>query len=161
VRALVDAGHDVRLSTGPDFETAVTRAGVRFVPLPDEALLDSARIDERFPHRAGLTGPRLVRHDLLHLFTEPAGAQAEHLLALHAAEPADALVGDTALVGSGLATEPAGPLSGSTGSLSSRTATPDRLGPILPNASIADFIPYGPLFRRADAVVTNGGFGGV
>lgn len=35
VRALVDAGHDVRLSTGPDLETAVTRAGARFVPLPD------------------------------------------------------------------------------------------------------------------------------
>ena len=55
-----------------------------------------------------LTGPRLVRHDLLHLFTEPAGRQAEHLLALHAEEPADALVGDTAFVGAYLAAERAG-----------------------------------------------------
>jgi UDP:flavonoid glycosyltransferase YjiC (YdhE family) len=41
------------------------------------------------------------------------------------------------------------------------TALPDRLGPIPPNAVIADFVPYGPLFRRAAAVVTNGGVGGV
>jgi UDP:flavonoid glycosyltransferase YjiC (YdhE family) len=311
VRALADAGHDVRLTTGPEFEAAVTRAGARFVPLPDETLIDTPRVEQRFPRRAGLTGPRLVRHDLLHLFTEPAGRQAEHLLALHADEPADALVGDTAFVGASLAAERAGlplgiygisvlpyasrdvapfgsalpPRSDLLGRVRNRvlgaalrrlvagpttaaldrqrrriglppagrtvldwsgriglylqlsppgfdyprsdlppvvhsigmpeppppsgwtpppwwsepdnrplvvvtqgtvatdpgkllspalaglgdepvrvvalTPAPDRLGPVPPNAVVAEFVPYGALFRRAAAVVTNGGFGGV
>jgi UDP:flavonoid glycosyltransferase YjiC (YdhE family) len=311
VRALVDAGHEVRLTTGPAHEAAVTRAGARFIPLPSPAGVDGTTADERFPARAGLSGPRLVRHDLLHLFTEPAGAQAEHLLALHAAEPADVLVGDTAFVGAGLAAERAAlplgrygisvfpygsrdvapfgsalpPRADRLGRIRNRvlgaalrrvvagptvaaldrqrrqvglpptgrtvldwdeqvglylqlsppgfdyprsdlpavvhaigmpsppapvgwteppwwdaaddrplvvvtqgtvatdpgkllrpalaglgdepvrvvaiTARPDLLGPIPPNATIADFVPYGPLFERAAAVVTNGGFGGV
>lgn len=309
--ALAAAGHDVRLTTGPEFETAATRAGARFVPLPAEAHVDSAQLDERFPGRSRRTGPRQLRHDLVHLFTEPAAAQAEHLLALHAAEPADALVGDTAFVGATLAAERAGlplgvygisvfpyasrdvapfgsvlpPRADLPGRIRNRvlgaalrrliagptvaeldrqrrrvglpparravldwsdriglylqlsppefdyprsdlpavvhaigmpeppapagwtppawwkelddrplvvvtqgtvatdpgkllrpalaglagepvrvvaiTATPDQLGPIPPNAVTADFVPYGPLFRRAAAVVTNGGFGGV
>jgi len=41
------------------------------------------------------------------------------------------------------------------------TPAPDRVGPLPPNAVVAEFVPYGALFRRAAAVVTNGGFGGV
>lgn len=99
-RALVDAGHDVRLTTGEEFATAAGRAGARFVPLPADA--------ERHPARARLSGPRRVRHDLLHVFTAPAGAQAAHLLALLAEEPADAVVSDVGFVGAGLAAERAG-----------------------------------------------------
>lgn len=108
VRRLVDGGHQVRFTTGAAFEPAVTAAGAAFAPLPPAATVDATRLDELFPGRAKLTGPRLIRHDLQHVFTAPAAAQATHLLALLAAEPADALVADTGFVGAGPAAERSG-----------------------------------------------------
>ena len=106
VRALADAGHDVRFSTGPEFEPAVVAAGARFVPMPPGALTPDQSGD---PRRRGLSGPRLLRYDLVHLFTAPAAAQARHLLDVLAAEPADALVADTAFVAAQLVRELGGP----------------------------------------------------
>ena len=40
-------------------------------------------------------------------------------------------------------------------------ADPAILGPLPANARAGGYVPYGPLFRQAAAVVTNGGFGGV
>src|SRR4051812_37965272 len=77
VRALVEAGHTVTLTTGQAFEPAVTAAGARFVPLPADAAVDVATLPGR-----DLSGPRLIRHDLVHLFTAPAAAQARHVLGL-------------------------------------------------------------------------------
>jgi UDP:flavonoid glycosyltransferase YjiC (YdhE family) len=108
VRALVEAGHTVTLTTGPQFEPAVTASGARFVPMPPDASIDAATLDERFPARAGRTGIRLIRHDLVHFFTAPAAAQALHVLALLAAQPADVLVADTGFVGGGLVAERTG-----------------------------------------------------
>jgi UDP:flavonoid glycosyltransferase YjiC (YdhE family) len=107
-RGLVDAGHAVTITTGPQYADAVTAAGAAFVPMPAEAWIDAATLDERYPARAALTGIRLVRHDLVHFFTAPAGAQARHVLDLLAREPADVLVGDTGFVGGGLVAERSG-----------------------------------------------------
>lgn len=105
VRALVDAGHDVRFATGAAFEAAVTVAGARFVPVPPDADPGDQAAD---PARQRLSGPRQIRYDLVHSFTAPAGAQARHLLGLLSAEPADALVADTAYVAGRLVREVAG-----------------------------------------------------
>ncbi len=103
VRALVQAGHTVILTTGPGFEPAVTAAGARFVPMPPGASVDAATLPGR-----DLTGARLVRNDLVHLSTAPAAAQARHVLELLDAQPADVFVGDTGFVGGGLVAERTG-----------------------------------------------------
>lgn len=107
VRALVAAGHDVLVTTGPAFEEAVTATGAEFVPLPEAAWIDAATLDTRFPRRAALTGARQFRFDLRHFFTAPAGAQAAHVLSL-LDRPVDAVVADTGFVGGGLVAEAAG-----------------------------------------------------
>ncbi len=108
IRALTAAGHDVLLTSGPDFAAAAVAAGARFSPLPADAAIDASTLDQRYPARAKLSGVRLVRHDLVHFFTAPAAAQARHVLDLLAAEPADVLVGDTGFVGAGLVAERSG-----------------------------------------------------
>ncbi|MFL6127715.1 MAG: glycosyltransferase [Mycobacteriales bacterium] len=109
VRALADAGHAVRFTTGADFEAAVSAAGGRFAPLPPGAYWDPVAADRRFPGRRELTGVRRLRFGLVHGFCELGAAQARHLLALHAAEPADALVVDAGFVGARFTTELGGP----------------------------------------------------
>jgi UDP:flavonoid glycosyltransferase YjiC (YdhE family) len=108
IRALTDAGHQVLLTTAPDFAAAAGAAGARFVPLPPDASIDASTLDDRYPARAKLTGARLIRHDLVHFFTAPAAAQARHVLGLLDREPADVLVGDTGFVGGGLIAERSG-----------------------------------------------------
>ncbi|HEY6748625.1 MAG TPA: nucleotide disphospho-sugar-binding domain-containing protein [Mycobacteriales bacterium] len=103
MRALVAAGDSVTLTTGPAFEPAVTAAGARFVELPADAVVDAAT-----PPRRDLSGPRLIRHDLVHLFTAPAATQAHHVLDLLRQRPADVLVADTGFVGASLAAERSG-----------------------------------------------------
>ncbi len=109
VRALVDAGHSVTVTTGADYAAAVAGMGARFVPLPEGTYWDPAAADERFPYRRELTGVRRLRFGLVHGFCAPAAAQARHLLALHAAEPADAVVADGAFVGARYVRELGGP----------------------------------------------------
>ncbi|HZB51451.1 MAG TPA: glycosyltransferase [Mycobacteriales bacterium] len=109
VRALADAGHAVTFTTGPDLAAAVTAAGAGFVPLPEGAYWDPVAADRRYPHRRELTGVRRLRFGLVHGFCELAAAQARHLLALHAAEPVDALVVDSAVLGARFTTELGGP----------------------------------------------------
>ena len=108
IRSLTAAGHEVLLTTGPDFAAAAAAAGARFAPLPPDASIDASTLDERYPARARLTGARLIRHDLVHFFTAPAAAQARHVLDLLDREPADALVADTGFVGAGLVAERSG-----------------------------------------------------
>ena len=109
VRALVDGGHAVTFTTGADFAAAVAGAGAGFVPLPPGTYWDAAAADERFPHRRELTGVRRLRFGLVRGFCELAAAQARHVLALHAAQPADALVVDTGYMGTRFTTELGGP----------------------------------------------------
>jgi UDP:flavonoid glycosyltransferase YjiC (YdhE family) len=107
VRGLVDAGHEVLVTTGAEFRDAVVAAGARFVPLPQDAWVDAATMDQRFPRRARLSGARRFRFDVRHLFTAPAGAQARHVLSLLETYQADVLLADTGFVGGGLVAEAA------------------------------------------------------
>jgi MGT family glycosyltransferase len=99
-RHLVARGDRVRFLTGARFADAVTATGARHVPLPDEADFDD-RMDlhERFPDRARLRGPKALAFDIEHVFVEPARAQHDAVMAMHRAEPADAVLADPAFVG--------------------------------------------------------------
>ena len=109
VRSLVDSGHEVTMTTGAGFAAAVAGTGARFVPLPAGTVPDPA---------AGRA----------HGLCAPAAAQTRHLLALHAADPADALLADGAFVGARWVGELGGPPVGYYGTPYARRLVPP-LGP--------------------------------
>ncbi|HEU4349362.1 MAG TPA: hypothetical protein VFR35_16420, partial [Actinoplanes sp.] len=148
VAALVARGDRVRFTTGAAFAAPVAEAGAQFVPLPPGTYWDAAAADERYPHRRELTGLRRIRFGLVHGFCELAAAQARHLLALHAAEPADALVVDTGFVGARFTTELGGPPVGyySTSVLPYVSPQVPPLGMALPRRA-------GPVGRARDRVL--------
>ncbi|HET8746491.1 MAG TPA: glycosyltransferase [Ramlibacter sp.] len=99
-RHLVARGDRVRFLTGSRFAAAVRATGADHLPLPATADFDD-RIDlnDRFPERAKLSGPRSLAFDIIELFTRPARAQYDAVMAAHAAEPVDALLVDPAFAG--------------------------------------------------------------
>lgn len=101
-RHLVARGDRVRFLTGARFSDAVAATGATHVPLPAEAEFDD-RMDlaETFPERVGLSGSRAIAFDIEHVFIQPGRAQHDAVMALHAQEPADALLVDPAFVGAG------------------------------------------------------------
>ncbi|MDR7275875.1 glycosyltransferase [Catenuloplanes atrovinosus] len=94
VRALIDAGHEVRFTTGREFERAVTRAGAAFTPVPAEVDWSGLTPDERWPERAALTGLRKLQWDIANYFVAPIATHVRHLQGMLAEEPADVLVAD-------------------------------------------------------------------
>jgi UDP:flavonoid glycosyltransferase YjiC (YdhE family) len=99
-RHFVARGDRVRFLTGARFAEAVRATGAEHLPLPAGADFDD-RIDlnKRFPERAALSGARSLAFDVIALFTRPARAQHDAVMAAHAAEPADALLVDPAFAG--------------------------------------------------------------
>lgn len=99
-RHFVGRGDHVRFLTGARFADAVRATGAEHLALPAGADFDD-RVDlnERFPERATLSGPRSLAFDVIELFTRPARAQHDAVMAAHAAEPADALLVDPAFAG--------------------------------------------------------------
>ena len=57
---------------------------------------------EAFPERVGLSRAKAIAFDIEHVFVRPGPAQHDAVMALHAQEPADALLVDPAFVGGGL-----------------------------------------------------------
>lgn len=99
-RHFVARGDRVRFLTGARFAEAVRATGAEHLPLPAAADFDD-RIDlnTRFPERAALSGPRALAFDIIELFTRPARAQHDAVMAAHAAEAADAVLVDPAFAG--------------------------------------------------------------
>ncbi|GAB7039102.1 MULTISPECIES: nucleotide disphospho-sugar-binding domain-containing protein [Catenuloplanes] len=94
VKALRAAGHEVRFTTGREFERSVTRAGAVFTPVPAEVDWSGMTPDERWPERAALTGLRKLQWDIANYFVAPVAAHVRHIEAMLAEEPADVLVAD-------------------------------------------------------------------
>lgn len=182
VRALLDAGHQVTVTTGASFEAAVTGAGARFAPLPAEASIDAATLDERYPDWTGASGPAstcscrrrdsttraptcrrwCTRSACRHRRCRPAGPAA--VVGRPAGRRVVVVTQGTVATDPGQLLRPA--LAGLAGSdvlvvALTGGADPAVLGPLPANARAAAYVPYGPLLERAAAAVTNGGFGGV
>lgn len=107
---LVGRGHDVRFLTGRRFEAQVARTGATFLPLPPEADFDDSRLDEAFPGRAGLKGPKGIRFDIQEIFMRPGKAQYQALLGACTERPAAAVLAESLFMGAALLL--AGPRSG-------------------------------------------------
>jgi UDP:flavonoid glycosyltransferase YjiC (YdhE family) len=99
-RHLAAQGNRVRFLTGTRFSSAVAATGAQHVPLPAEAEFDDQMdLAETFPERVGLSRAKAIAFDIEHVFVRPGRAQHDAVMALHAQEPADALLVDPAFVG--------------------------------------------------------------
>jgi MGT family glycosyltransferase len=95
----VKRGDDVRFITGARFADKVAATGASHVPLPPEADFDDRNLFEHFPERARLKGIKAVAFDIEHVFSRPAKAQYETIIAAIAAQPADVVLTEPAFLG--------------------------------------------------------------
>src|ERR1700720_41962 len=95
----VKRGHDVRFVPGSRFPDKVAATGASHVPLPPEADFDDRNLFEHFPERARLKGIKAVAFDIEHVFSRPAKAQYETIIAAIAAQPADVVLTEPAFLG--------------------------------------------------------------
>jgi UDP:flavonoid glycosyltransferase YjiC (YdhE family) len=96
---LVKRGDDVRFVTGSRFADKVAAAGACHVPLPPEADFDGRNLAESFPERARLRGIKAVAFDIEHVFSRPAKAQYDAIVAAIAAQPADVVLAEQNFLG--------------------------------------------------------------
>ncbi len=144
--------------------------GASFVPLPPEADFDDTNLDEAFPGRVGLKGPKGIRFDIKEIFMRPGKAQYEAVLATLTEHPADAVLAESLFMGAALLLSqprPSRPAVVNCGivplSLASRDTAPYGLG-IPPMAGAAgrlrnralqaltEKVVFGPVQKYADAV---------
>jgi MGT family glycosyltransferase len=95
----IKRGDQVRFITGSLFADKVAATGATYVPLPAEADFDDQPLSERFPARARLKGVAAIAFDIEHVFTRPAKAQYETLVAALAAQPTDVVLSEPVFVG--------------------------------------------------------------
>ncbi|MGR0220868.1 glycosyltransferase [Agromyces sp. ZXT2-6] len=102
-RGFVARGDRVRFLTGSRFAESVRATGAEFLPLPAEADYDD-RIDVsiRFPERASLRGSAALGFDIEHVFTRPAPAQYEAVMATHRMAPVDVMLTDPSFAGAAI-----------------------------------------------------------
>ncbi|MHA7154745.1 glycosyltransferase [Arthrobacter sp. TMN-50] len=99
---LVDRGNDVRFLTGRHFGDRVTGTGATFIGLPPEADFDENTLDQSFPGRAGLKGPKGIRYDLQEIFMRPGRAQYEAVQRVIADRPTDVVLAEPLFMGASL-----------------------------------------------------------
>ena len=65
---LADRGHDVRWYAGPAYGTRLDRLGMRWFPYERATEVMAGNLNDLFPERASLKGPKLISLDLEALF---------------------------------------------------------------------------------------------
>lgn len=98
VRALVGAGHRVRVLTGRRYGDRFAQAGATWLPLPEAVDFDDTDLDASLPGRSGLRGIALARFDLSS-FVRAVPAQAAAVDRALADEPASVIVCDPLFLG--------------------------------------------------------------
>lgn len=99
-RYFADRGDRVRFLTGARFARVVEATGAEHVSLPAEADFDDRRDwNSTFPERAKLKGAKAIAYDVEHTFVRPGRLHHDAIMALHAEEPADAVLADPAFAG--------------------------------------------------------------
>jgi UDP:flavonoid glycosyltransferase YjiC (YdhE family) len=98
VRALADAGHDLVWYTGAVFQKRVQASGAWFVPIASTLDYGDSDYDKHFPGRARLSGLNRVKFDFKHVFIDAIPGYMQDLGAILDGFPADALLGDPAVV---------------------------------------------------------------
>lgn len=109
VAELVRRGHDVHWYVGAKFRPTVERTGATFEPYVEALDYDDADYDAAFPGRRALSGLRQIRYDFRAIFVEQVTGQHRDLMAILDRFPADAILGDTAMIGPFTVNERGGP----------------------------------------------------
>lgn len=99
-RHFAERGDRVRFLTGARFAEAVEATGAEHLVLPAKADFDDRQDwNKTFPERAALKGTKALVHDLEQIFVRPGLPQHDAVMAMHAAEPADAILAEPSFVG--------------------------------------------------------------
>ena len=102
---LADRGHDVRWYAGPAYGTKLDRLGMRWFPYERATEVMAGNLNDLFPERASLKGPKLISLDLEALFVSQVENHFQDLAHLRQEWPFDALVCDGALYAEQLVAE--------------------------------------------------------
>lgn len=102
---LADRGHDVRWYAGPAYGEKVDRLGMPWFPYRRATEVMASNLNDLFPERAGLKGPRLISFDLDKFFVSQVENHFHDILQIRGQWPFDALVCDGALYAEQLVAE--------------------------------------------------------
>ena len=94
---LADRGHDVRWYAGPAYGAKLDRLGMRYFPYQRATEVMASNLNDLFPERAGLKGPKLISLDLEALFVSQVENHFQDMVDLRQEWPFDALVCDGAV----------------------------------------------------------------
>ena len=90
-------GHDVRWYAGPDYARKVEALGMAHFPYRRATETTAGNLNDRFPERAGLKGPRLISFDLEKFFVTSVDDQFEDIAEIRSAFPFDVFLCDGAM----------------------------------------------------------------
>ena len=102
---LADRGHDVRWYAGPEYGAKLDRLGMRWFPYRRATEVMASNLNDLFPERAGLRGPRLISFELDTFFVSQVENHFEDLVSIRQEWSFDALVCDGALYAEQLVAE--------------------------------------------------------
>lgn len=102
---LADHGHDVRWYAGPEYGARLDRLGMRWFPYRRAIEIMASNINELFPERAALKGPRLISFDLDTFFVSQVEESFQDIVDLRREWSFDALVCDGAFYAEQLVAE--------------------------------------------------------
>jgi UDP:flavonoid glycosyltransferase YjiC (YdhE family) len=105
---LAEHGHDVRWYAGPLYGAKVERLGMPCFPYVRATEVMGSNLNELFPERARLKGPKLISFELDKFFVSQVEDHFLDLAAVHEDWPFDALVCDGALYAAQLVAEKLG-----------------------------------------------------
>ena len=149
-QGLVDRGDRVTVLTSAGHAASIRAIGAIPAAVPDEADVDSARLDAQWPGRADTSGIKRINFDIVNFFLQPMPYQTRTLASLFAQTRYDAVITDAGffgilpfLLGAPAARPPVLTYTPTPLSLSSRDTAPFGLG-IGPSSS-----PLGRLRNRA------------
>ena len=102
---LADRGHDVRWYAGPEYGAKLDRLRMRWFPYRQAVEVMASNLNDMFPERAALKGPRLISFDLDKLFVSQVEEHFRDLVDIRQEWPFDAMVCDGALYAEQLVAE--------------------------------------------------------
>ena len=102
---LAERGHDVRWYAGPRYGAKIDRLGMRWSPYQRATEVMAGNLNDLFPERAGLKGPRLISFDLDILFVGQVENHFQDLVKIRQDWSFDVLICDGALYAEQLVAE--------------------------------------------------------
>jgi UDP:flavonoid glycosyltransferase YjiC (YdhE family) len=102
---LAERGHDVRWYAGPTYGARLDRLGMRWFAYQLATEVMVSNLNELFPERAGLKGPKLISFDLDKFFVSQVENHFQDMAAIRHEWPFEALVCDGALYAEQLVAE--------------------------------------------------------